>query len=690
MTDSPHAALLIDALRDATVALGFNPPAKIDLREIPFEGQSGYGTALPLALGGQARERHPDLKGPDLARAIAAELQTQLAGRSDVGTIEIADNGFLNFFFPKGDLLGETVRRILEAGERFGEASEQKPGRVMVEYSQPNTHKGFHIGHLRNAALGAALVNIYRAAGYDTLSANYYGDIGTHVIKCLWGYERFYLGQEPSKHRGSFLGDVYTFAESKLSASEEGKSEALAWLMKIVKEPSTASEQELGRRLVQHLTANRISLAPTLGKRELWTNLTAALGYVQEQARLLDTDDAPAVLIAAKRFDTSTPIWKYGFEMLDTFAKWEAHDPALLALWEETRQWSLEEFHEIYQQLGIAFDVEFYESAEEEPGKEYVRELVEQGVAIQDQGAIIVRIDEQLAARGLQDPDKERYRTLIILRADGSSLYATKDLSLARKKFRDYSIAQSIYVVADEQAFYFEQIFKILELAGFEQATDCYHLSYGLVVLPDGKMSSRRGNVVLYFDFLKELLDAAWRIVKEKQPDLADSLKAKIAKQVAFGAMKYDMLKVDATRVIVFDKEEALSFEGRTAPYIQYAHARATRLLEKAQERRNLAPDPARLDQPGEITEVEVDLGKLLGHLPDVIQKAAAEHNPLPLATYVYETAQQFNDFYQKVPKILESEDEILLNTRLCLIAATRMVLANGLKLLGIEAPEMM
>lgn len=689
MSDAPQTAAILAALHDILPTLGYTPPAKIDLREIPFEGAAGFGTPLLLALAGQVRDQHPGASNPEIAQRIGADLIAALAGRPEVGRVEVAANGFLNFIFPRGDLLAQTLQRILQEGAAYGHATTRQPGRVMVEYSQPNTHKGFHIGHMRNVALGMALVNIYRAAGFDTIPANYYGDIGTHVIKCLWGYQRFYRGQEPPKRRGTFLGEVYTFAESKYAASEELKAEALKWMQDLTKMPATRAEAEMGKRLLNHLSAERISLAPTLGKRELWTNITRAMTYLFTQLPLIDEEDAALLQIAAQRFDPTTPAWQYGFEVLDTFAQWEAHAPALVSLWEETREWSLAEFREIYQQLGAQFEVDFYESEEEEPGKAYVRELVEQGVAVQDQGALIVRIDALLAARGLQEPDKERYRTLIVLRADGSSLYSTKDLSLARKKFQDHGITRSVYVVADEQAFYFQQIFKILELAGFEQARDCFHLSYGLVTLPEGKMSSRKGNVVLYFDFVKEMLDAAWRIVKEKQPELGDAARAQIARQVAFGAMKYDMLKVDATRTIVFDRDEALSFEGRTAPYIQYAHARACRILEKAASELEATPDPSHLGNAGEIGQEELELAKKLGHLGDVIQKAAGENNPLPVATYVYEVAQEFNDFYQKVP-VLKAEDPAALNTRLCLVQATRQVLANGLALLGIDAPVVM
>lgn len=689
MSDAPQIAAITAALTDVLPTLGFAVPDKINLREIPFEGAAGFGTPLLLALAGQSKAKYPDQTSQVLAQTIGAELKEALAGHPEVGQIEIADNGFLNFIFPRADLLAQTLQQIAAEGTEYGRAHDKQPGRVMVEYSQPNTHKGFHIGHFRNAVLGAALVNVYRAAGFETVPANYYGDIGTHVIKCLWGYQRFYKGQEPAKRRGTFLGDVYTFAEGKYALSEELKNDALKWMQNISKYPETRAEAEIGKRLMVHLAAERISLAPTLGKRELWDNITRAMRYVMTQLPLLEDEDAELAIVAARRFDPDTAIWQFGFEVLDTFKKWEAQEPELVSLWEETRQWSLDEFREIYNQLGVKFEVEFYESAEEEPGKEYVRQLVTDGIAIQDQGALIVRIDEQLAARGLQPVDKERYRTLIVLRADGSSLYSTKDLSLARKKFQDHRITRSIYVVADEQAFYFEQIFKILELAGFEQAKDCFHLSYGLVTLPEGKMSSRKGNVILYFDFVKEMLDAAWRIVKEKQPELGDAARAHIARQVAFGAMKYDMLKVDATRTIVFDKDEALSFEGRTSPYIQYAHARACRILEKAVNELATTPDVTLLANAGDIGPEELDLAKKLSHLGDVTLKAAADNNPLPVATYIYEVAQQFNDFYQKVP-VLKAEDPAALNTRLCLVAATRQVLANGLKLLGIDAPEVM
>ncbi|MBX6343082.1 MAG: arginine--tRNA ligase, partial [Thermomicrobiaceae bacterium] len=285
-------------------------------------------------------------------------------------------------------------------------------------------------------------------------------------------------------------------------------------------------------------------------------------------------------------------------------------------------------------------------------------------------------IDEKL---GLE---KETYRTLPILRSDGTTLYSTKDLALTKIKFEQYGVDRSIWVVDVRQSLYFQQIFKIMELWGFEQASKCFHLSYETVMLPTGAMSSRSGNVVLYEDVAEAVLRRAREIIEEKNPSLPPDLKERIARDVGLGSMKYGMLSRDNNRVIVFDIEEALSFEGNAAPYIQYAHARACRILEKV-----ALPEPGDLAFE-DLTPEEVNLIEQIAAFPGEVERAAAEYKPLLVANYVYELAKRFNDFYRACP-VLQAE-EPRRSARLALVAAARQTLANGLGLLGIVAPEVM
>ncbi len=366
-------------------------------------------------------------------------------------------------------------------------------------------------------------------------------------------------------------------------------------------------------------------------------------------------------------------------ERREMLRRWDAGDPYVRSLWKETREWSLEELREILRTLDIHIDVWFYESEVDGPSKAIVDELIARGIAVDERpdGPVIVRIDEQLGLK------KEKYRTAVILRSDGTSLYITKDLALAQQKFEQYGVDRSIYVVDTRQSLHFQQVFKILELWGFEQAKKCYHLAYGFVSLPEGAMSSRKGRVVLFKEVMDEALDRMRKVSAEKNPDLTTEEREEVARVVGLGAMAYAMLSVDNTRDMVFDMERALSYDGRTGPYIQNAHVRANSILRKAGE----IPDAAVFDY--DLTTQEVTLIDLLSRFPAVVQQAAEEYRPMVMATYAYDLATAFHTFYHAVP-VLQSDDEAVRAARLRLVAAARVVLQNALYLLDIGAPHVM
>jgi len=370
----------------------------------------------------------------------------------------------------------------------------------------------------------------------------------------------------------------------------------------------------------------------------------------------------------------------YDAERREMYRKWDAGDNYVRDLWLRTREWSLEELRDILRILDIKMDVWFFESEVDEPSKGIVEELIARGIASDERpqgGAVIVDIDKQL---GLT---KEKYRSNILLRSDGTTLYLTKDLALAKVKFEKYHVDRSIYVVDYRQSLHLQQAFKILELWGFEQAKKCHHLSYGFVTLPEGAMSARRGRVVFFKEVLDEAIRRVLSVESEKSPEMPEDQRRQIAEQIGLGALTYSMLSVDNNKDIVFDVETALSFDGRTGPYIQNAHVRANSILRKA----GALPKKAAFDH--ELDSHEVQLIDLISRFPATVEQAANEYRPLVMATYAYELANAFHTFYHAVP-VLQTEDPAVREARLRLVAATRQTLASALRLLDIKAPEVM
>jgi arginyl-tRNA synthetase len=373
----------------------------------------------------------------------------------------------------------------------------------------------------------------------------------------------------------------------------------------------------------------------------------------------------------------------YDAERREMYRKWDSGDPYVRDLWLRTREWSLEELRDILDMLGIRIDVWFYESEVDEPSKSIIDELIQRGIAQDERsagGPVIVKIDEKLGLK------KEKYRTAVVLRNDGTSLYLTKDLALARVKFEQYQVDRSIYVVDFRQDLHFQQVFKILELWGFSQASKCHHLSYGYVTLPEGGMSARRGRVVLFKDVADEAVKRVLAVESEKSGDIPEGEREKIASQIGLGALAYSILSVDNTRDIVFEMDAALSFDGRTGPYIQNAHVRATSILRKAGM---LAEKPGASSFDYELTKHEIELIELIARFPAVVEQAALEYRPLVMAAYAYDVANAFHSFYHAVP-VLQAESEKVKNARLRLVAAAKQVIASSLSLLAIDAPEVM
>jgi arginyl-tRNA synthetase len=371
---------------------------------------------------------------------------------------------------------------------------------------------------------------------------------------------------------------------------------------------------------------------------------------------------------------------QYEAERRELYRKWDAGDPYVRELWRRTRQWSLDELNDILETLDIQIDVWFFESDADEPAKEIVGELLRRGIADDERpqgGPVVVKIDEKL---GLS---KEKYRSNVVLRSDGTTLYLTKDLALAKQKFEKYHVDRSIYVVDIRQSLHLQQAFAILRLWGFPQAAKCFHLGYGFVTLPEGAMSARRGRVALFKDVLDEAIRRVLAVESTRSPEMSDDMRQEVARQIGLGALTYSMLSVDNSRDIVFDIDAALSFEGHTGPYIQNAHVRANSILKKA------GGPPAEAAFDYELGPHENQLIDLISRFPETVERAALEYRPLVMSTYAYDLANAFHSFYHAQP-VLQAEPATVRAARLRLVSALKQTLANAMTLLDIRSPDVM
>lgn len=555
---------------------------------IPFGGHWGITTSF-FANASVLSKKVKGLNVKSEAAKIADEIANSLNLPVEIDRIE-AVKGYINIYYDSEIFARRVMDEILQKGSIFG--SEKQVGdQVMVEYSQPNTHKAFHVGHLRNMVLGSSICDILDFSGKKVIRANYIGDIGLHVIKWLWNYINSHEGEiPPAEGKTRWMGNLYAEAAKKIDQNTE----------------------------------------------------------YEEQVRAL-------------------------------FKRWDEKEPEIVALWEKTRQWSLEAFDEIYSLLGICFDKVYFESEFEEPGKVVVEKLIRDGIAKDErpEGAVIIDLDEILGTT-------EEYRVVVILRSDGTSLYPTKDIPLAVMKSEDFEISRSIYIIDVRQSLYLKQIFKILDLMGYAWAKDCYHLAYELVNLPGNvTIASREGTVVLLEDLISEAEKRAFQIVVEKNPELDANVKKDIARKVALGAIKYSLLSRDNTKIITFDWESAMNVNGQAAPYIQYAAVRANSILRKVQFS---IPESAEIGY--KLSSDEVELIDLLARFPQEVQRAAKELRPLLIANYAFNVAQAFSNFYNKC-HVLNAEQKVK-EFRLRLSAASKQVISNSLGLLGIDIPEAM
>ena len=354
--------------------------------------------------------------------------------------------------------------------------------------------------------------------------------------------------------------------------------------------------------------------------------------------------------------------------------KWEAGDEATIALWKKMNQWVYDGFETTYREMGVDFDKNYYESDTYLLGKNIVAKGLKDGVFIQkEDGSVWCDLTDE----GLDEK--------IVLRADGTAVYITQDIGTAIQRFKEYDLDSLIYTVGNEQDYHFKVLFLILKKLGYDWAESLYHLSYGMVDLPEGKMKSREGTVVDADDLMAEMTDTAKAISQElgKLDGYADAAKEKLYKIIGKGALKYFILKVDPKKRILFDPKESIDFQGNTGPFIQYTYARIQSILRKAtfdysQDIKNIT-----------LVDKEKELIKIMMQFPEIIQQAAKNHSPALIANYTYDLVKQYNSFYQSV-SILGATDEQEKIFRTQLSAKTSRLIKDAFSLLGIDVPERM
>ncbi len=500
--------------------------------------------------------------------------------------------------------------------------------KVVVEFASPNTNKPLHLGHVRNILLGWATSQLLKATGYDVSTVQIVNDRGIAICKSMLAWERFGEGTTPAKagvKADHFVGEYYVLFETRFQ--EEYK----AW---------------------QHTTEAhsifRENNPKDLEEKAFWK------GYKNTY------------------FNTHSEFGQAAKEML---LRWEEGEEETVALWNRMNGWVYEGFDETYRRIGVTFDKVYYESQTYLLGKDMVEGGVDKGVFYRkEDGSVFVDLsDAKLDEKAL-------------LRGDGTSLYITQDLGTARLRYDDFGATRMIYTVGDEQNYHFQVLFEILKRLEEPYANGLFHLSYGMVDLPTGRMKSREGTVVDADDLMDEVVQEAYQssLEREATSELSEEDRREIIRKIGMAALKFQIIKVGPQKRMVFDPKESVDLQGQTGPYVQNAYVRTRAVWRKAGE-----PDLSSARSYTGLEPTERELISQLYAYPTLLRDAAASYDPSLVAMYSYELAKNLHRFWHDV-SILSADTDAARAFRLSLCRAVGNVLKSGMNILGIEMPDRM
>lgn len=559
---------------------------------------------------------------------------------------------FLNFEINMGKFGTDVLNKIAEQKDDYGKEKRPNGRKVIIDMSSPNIAKRMSYGHLRSTIIGDAVANLYRARGFEVVRDNHLGDWGTQFGKLIvavkkWGNEReLTVSDDPI----GLLQDLYV----KFHSEESAEKEKLRILAK-------GKIKKSGFEAVEGLA----SAVKKVGSEIMTRKQIPAKELDMEKV----TEDALDRVI-------ESTLEKEG---RNWFLRLEQGDPEARRIWQLCVKLSLKEFNQIYKVLGVSFEETLGESFYEDKLQPTMKIVERNPAASISEGALVMDMGDV----GLG--------VAIVRKSDGASLYFTRDLACAIYRQEEKKADSVVYVVGEDQKQYFQQLFEALKRLGYKIGENASHVYFGMVSLPEGKMSTRKGRVILLKDVIAEGVKRAETILDEKNPALSKNkaMRQQIIRQIAIGALKWNDLSQDAKRPIVFDWDKALNFEGNSAPYIQYTAVRAKSILSLA-ESHGINTKGYLRESPEMFQEQsEKALIRTLAAFPEALKVAFEENNPSRIAAYVYELSKRFNSFYTK-NTVLKAEDPTVRLSRLKLVEGTIQVITNALSVLGIEVPEKM
>ncbi|MBF7090568.1 arginine--tRNA ligase [Flavobacterium sp. ALJ2] len=562
--------------------------------------------------------------------------------------IVIADTYYVNFF------------NGIKDEKKYGFVEPNPSDKaIIVEYSSPNTNKPLHLGHVRNNLLGYSVAEIIKASGKKVYKTQIINDRGIHICKSMLAWEKFGNGETPQStglKGDKLVGNYYVKFEKEFQKEYSDWQKTIEYSKEFLKDKNTSLIEKL------------------MGEDGEMPVFFDDGGIIDED---FFTEEGDHKIFRSnfkdKYFNTYSALGKEVKEMLQ---KWEAGDNYVVALWAKMNQWVYDGFAITYKNLGVNFDSYYYESNTYLLGKDVVQIGLDKGIFEKDpDGSVWIDLTDE----GL---DRK-----IVLRSDGTAVYMTQDIGTAIQRVKDHpDVGGMVYTVGNEQDYHFKVLFLILQKLGFDWASSLYHLSYGMVDLPSGKMKSREGTVVDADDLMQEMTDTAQEISEGlgKLDSFSEDEKAKLYNTIGLGALKYYILKVDPKKRILFNPEESVDFAGNTGPFIQYTYARIQSIIRKADFDFSVT-----LTGIEELHEKEKELVKQIELFPEVIQNAAHNHSPALIANYTYDLVKEYNSFYQSV-HILGEEDLTKKIFRVQFSQKVGEIIKSSFSLLGIEVPERM